>query len=202
VVAIEPDAALAERIPGSLGELSDRAQVVVTSLEEADLPKDRFELAAAATAFHWVEPVTGHRKVHDSLVSGGAWAMWWNVFGDPERDDPFHDATNHLMAPLSRSPSDGNAGRPPFALDVERRTAELTVAGFVDIRHTAILWSLLLNAQEVRKLYGTFSGVNVLAPRDRERLLDAITEIAATQFSDRVERNMISSIYTSRKPDA
>ena len=200
VVAIEPDNALAECIPESLGNARGRVQVIVASLEEADLPSNRFDLAAAATSFHWVEPEIGHRKVHDALVPGGAWAMWWNVFGDPERDDAFHDATDHLMAPLNRSPSNAHEGRLPFALDVDRRTAELATAGFTEIEHTAIRWSLFLNSVQVRALYGTFSSVNVLPADDRERLLDAIAEIALTQFSNRVERNLVSGIYTSRKP--
>ena len=202
LVAVEPDRTLAERLPGYPGDVNERVRVIVDSLEDADLPSAYFDLAVAATSFHWVTPEIGLTKVREALRPGGARAMWWNVFGDPERADAFHDATNHLMEPLPRSPSGGDAGRPPFALDVEQRKIELSDAGFVGVEHTVIRWPLYLDADGVRALYGTFSGINVLRVDDRERTLDAIADIARTEFGDRVERNMITVAYTARRPEA
>jgi len=43
-------------------------------------------------------------KVADLLRPGGWWVMVWNDFGDPDRTDPFHEATKLLLAGPS-SPS-------------------------------------------------------------------------------------------------
>ena len=177
-----------------------QVDIKVTSFEELVLPYDAFDLAVAATSFHWVDPSVGLAKVRNVLRPGGAWAMWWNVFGDPDRDDPFHDATDSLMAPLHQSPSAGESGKPPYSLDPEARIGELSAAGFDRIEHRLMRWSVIYGPDEIRALYGTFSSVNRLPSSEREDLLDALSKIAANQFDGAVERLMLTSMYTSFRP--
>ena len=56
LVAVEPDPALAAYLRSSVG---DGPEILVTTLEEAALPADTFDLAVAASSFHWVEPEAG-----------------------------------------------------------------------------------------------------------------------------------------------
>src|SRR5262245_42930938 len=117
-VALEPD----ERFQPLLRSLSEPTgaslTVVSQSFEEATFPEASFDLALAATSFHWIEPSTGHKRVGKLLKPGGFWAMWWNVFGDPEREDHFHEATKELLLSLTVSPS-GAPETIPFALNTE-----------------------------------------------------------------------------------
>ena len=198
--AIEPDQALADQLRQVVELTETRVDIHVASVEEFTLPDDPFDLAVAATSFHWVDPSVGLAKVRSALRPGGAWAMWWNVFGDPDRDDPFHDATHSLMAPLHRSPSAGESGKPPYSLDTEARIGELSAAGFERIEHRLMRWSVVYGPDEIRALYGTFSAVNRLPGTEREDLLDALAEIAANQFDGAVERHMLTSMYTSLGP--
>jgi hypothetical protein len=46
------------------------------------------------------------------------------------RIDAFQSATDYLFADTASSPSRGEKGRPPFALDRERRLHDLASAGF------------------------------------------------------------------------
>jgi hypothetical protein len=128
----------------------------VTSFEELVLLHDTFDLAVAPTSFHWVDPSVGLAKVRNVLWPVGARAMWWNVFRDPDRDDPFHDATDSLMAPLHRNPSAGESGKPPYSLDTEARIGELSAARFERIEHRLMQWSVVYGPDEIRALYGTF----------------------------------------------
>jgi len=200
LVAIEPDQALADQLRHVVNSTDARVDVHVASFEEFMLPDHTFDLAVAATSFHWVDPSVGLAKVRSVLRPAGAWAMWWNVFGDPDRDDPFHDATHGLMAPLHQSPSAGESGKPPYSLDTETRMGELSAPGFERIDHRLMRWSVVYGPDEIRALYGTFSSVNRLPGTEREDLLDALSEIAKNQFGGAVDRHMVTSMYTSFRP--
>ena len=192
LVGIEPDARLAAHLAATLPDMQVRHE----AFEDTELPDNAFDLGLAATSFHWVDPARGYAQAARLLKPGGWWAMVWNMFGDPDRDDPFHEATVGLLGD-SVSPSAGEASRPAYAQDVERRTADL--AAFEDIAHETRPWTLVLDPAGVRALYGTYSEINAREPVDRERVLDALAEIAGRQFSGRVERNVLTTLWTARR---
>lgn len=194
--AVEPDPRMAKHLQDThdLPEL----QVRVARFEDVDLPKGRFDLGVSATAFHWVDQAAGLAKARELLKPLGWWAMVWNVFGDPARHDAFHEATTGLLAGTGAGPSTGLAGV-PFALDEARRSGDLAAAGFRDIRYDRWDWTLVLTPAQVRGLYGTYSDINAMPSEARERLLDDLVEIAERQFAGRVERNMVTALYTARR---
>jgi SAM-dependent methyltransferase len=200
VVAIEPNGALAEHLAAAAKRAGLEVDVQVTSFEEARLPSESFDLGVAATSLHWVEHSMGLRKARDLLVPGGWWAMWWNVFNDPNRADPFYEATTSVMRTLARGPSAGDRGRPPFALDVETRTRDLTDAGFANTEVETIPWTAYLDTAQIRALYSTFSPIARLATGERERILNELVAIAEGSFGGRVERAFVTALYTSQRP--
>src|SRR6201997_4535840 len=108
--AIEPD----PRLATFLRETSetDSLEIDQASFDEAALPEAAFDLAVAATSFHWLEQRSSLAKVYRSLKPGGWWAMWWNQFGSEEPDD-FQRATDHLFAGTADSPSWSREKRTP-----------------------------------------------------------------------------------------
>jgi len=160
LVVVEPDARLAaylanEVVPATNGRPLEIKQA---AFEDVELAASAFDLGVAATSFHWLEPDVALGKAARALRAGGWWVMWWNVFGDPARTDPFHDATRGLLGSLGVSPSGGRSGGPPFALDVDGRVADLVRAdAFDDIGSEMIPWSLSLDSARLRQLYATFS---------------------------------------------
>jgi SAM-dependent methyltransferase len=197
LVAIEPDARLAKFLRNKLG---GDLQVLNATFEDVRLEQGRFDLGAAATSFHWMEQKGALSKIASALRSGGWWAAWWNVYGDPERADPFHEATKELLRNQPKSPSH-YAGLPhPFALDTSARLADINAVGdFVDAGVEIRKWSITLSAKQVRGLYATFSQFSVLEPGERERLLDGLECIAKEEFAGQVVRNMRTALYTARK---
>lgn len=193
LVAIEPD----ERLAAFLGDtVSDNAlRVIPAAFEEAELQEGGFDLGVSATAFHWLNEDSALAKVAKLLRPGGWWAMLWNVFGDPDRRDPFHEATKDFLdKPLS--PSAGN-GEVPFALEAEARLAALDRANAFDsIEHRTSTWSLVLDADQTVALYATYSNVNIRP--DREDVLGELRRIAKDEFHDCVTRNMVTSLYVAR----
>ena len=197
VIAIEPDVRLADFLEARLP--SSRLEVRRRPFEEAGLAPASFDLGCAFTSFHWLDQEPALEAVAAALKPGGAWAMVWNVYGDPDRADAFHDATLQIMRTPEQSPSAGVSGRPPFALDAEARLADLRAAGFADLEVARRDWTLTLDPPGVRALYATYSEVAGLDLAARAALLEALAEVAEREFGGRVERNMVTIAYTARR---
>lgn len=196
LVAIEPDA----RLIAKLKERTPEITVVNALFEEAVLEAGTFDLGCSATAFHWMDQRAALVKVATLLKPGGWWAMWWNVFGDPERDDPFHEATLPLLSGLSTSASWSPSWKHPATLDTEARFGDLKASGFFDdLGFEHIRWTLVLDSAQVRALYASYSHIAILDDAERKRVLDGLFDIAARDFGGRVERNMVTALYTARR---
>ena len=172
----------------------------MSPFEDAALPAASFDLVTAATSYHWLDPDLALPKIVRILRPRGWLALWWNVFGDPDEPDPFHDATEPILRDLAPSPFEGTTGI-SFGLDVAARIAELARHGFEDIEHEAIRWTLTLDAAATRRLYSTFSNIARLPDARRERILDAVERVADVEFVGHVERRMVTPVYTARSID-
>jgi SAM-dependent methyltransferase len=197
VVAVEPDARLAEFIRE---RVSDQVELVEHTLEDAELGAGGFDLAVAASSFHWVDEAAGLASLRGALRPGGWIAIWWTSFGDETRPDPFMDAVQPLFEDVPHSPSAGLEGRPSFGRDAERRLAALSAAGFEDARSDEFRWSHVWDDTGIRGLYATFSPIIALEPEPRARLLDAVERIAREDFGNRVEKPLVTSLYTAQNP--
>jgi SAM-dependent methyltransferase len=199
LVAIEPDARLAAFLADRLGG-DDGLHVMNAPFEDAALEPAHFDLGTAATAFHWLDQRPALAKVARALRPGGWWAAFWNVFGDPERDDAFHDATQGLLGGLADTPSHHAGQAHPFGIDVEARLGDLEAVGaFEGITYEIRKWTLTLTAAQTRALYASYSQFSVLEPDERTRILDGLAEIAQAKFGGRVERNMCTALYVAQR---
>jgi SAM-dependent methyltransferase len=197
LVAIEPDPRLADFLRERFG---GRIDVRVATLEDADLGTCDYDLAAAASSFHWVEESAGLEKLRGALRPGGWIAIWWTSFGDELRPDPFRLALDPLFADVPVSPSGPAEGRPGYARDAELRLAALAASGFEDASYAEVHWAHMWDTTGIRGLYSTFSPLSALDPERREELLDSVARIAEDDFGGRVERPLVTSLYTARKP--
>lgn len=196
---VEPDV----RFNPILQQVATRHDVPVTIInrpfEAAALTPNSFDLAVSATAFHWIEQRVGLVKVSELLRSGGLWAMWWTIFGDPQRPTPFHEATNHLLKPLAKSQTH-HTQRQHFALDKEARLADLAWTGqFMVPRVEEIRWTATLDTEHVRGLYGTFSPILKQPEAERQRILDGLVEIAEKEFGGVVKRPFLTVVYLCQR---
>jgi SAM-dependent methyltransferase len=198
LVAIEPNPELARYLAGAVG---DRVDIRVTALEDAELPASAFDLATAASSFHWVERAAGLDIVFRTLRPGAWVALWWTGFGDSSRPDPFRDATSELLAHMPRSPLGSHrGGRTPTEGGREAWLGALAEAGFEDAAHERIPWTKTFDAKGIRAVFSTFSPFLYVDERTRTEALDALERIALTEFGDRVEKPIATSLYTARKP--
>jgi SAM-dependent methyltransferase len=195
LVAVEPDPRLAAFLQDRLPDI----EVIDLPFEEAALPEASFDLAASATAFHWLDAVPTLSRIHALLRPRGAVALWWNNFGDAGRADAFHDATKHLFVGHQTSPSGGGTIDMPYGLDVAARLRDLRAGGFAPDDPVIVPSKLTLHPVQVRRLYATYSNITVLPVDERERVLDGLAEVAEREFGGVVTRNMTTSIYTASR---
>ena len=198
VVAIEPDSRLARFLEQAV---DGRVQLRLAPLEEVELVADAFDLAVAASSFHWIDEPVGLAKLYEALRAGGWIALWWTLLGADDRPDPFRDATDPLLRDLPSSPHEGRPGGKRFPLDVSARFEGLRTAGFAEPSHELIRWSFEWDARGIRELFATFSPIARLDEVRRSALLDALEIIAAEQFGGRVEKPIVTSLFTARKPE-
>jgi SAM-dependent methyltransferase len=192
LVLVEPDPGLAAYLPTVVGT---QPTMVRAALEEAELSSAAFDLAVAASSFHWVDAEPGLEAVHHALRPGGWWAMWWTHFGDRSRPDPFRTAIDPIVADLMSSP-----GARGFARDVELGHAALAAAGFESCEHEFVPWSCKWDTAGIRALFASFSPIARLETAKREAILDAIASVASNEFEGRVVRPILTSLYTARSP--
>jgi SAM-dependent methyltransferase len=198
ILALEPDPALAAYLKATLGA---GIEIRVTALEEAELEAAGFDLAVAASSFHWVDEEPGLARLFEALRPEGWIALWWTLFGEPGKPDAFIRATSPLLEDLKTSPTQAaTPGRPPYALDATARIEALRGAGFEDTAHESVRWEARWDTAGIRALYGTFSPIARLAEAHKSEILDGVAYIAEREFGGRVERTLITSIYTARKP--
>jgi hypothetical protein len=194
LVAIEPDERLADFLCETLR--SESLTVIRSTFENVVLPGAGFDLGFSATAFHWLDEESALIKVADLLRPGGWWVMVWNDFGDPDRPDPFHEATALL---LNGSPGPSMDDREiPFAQNKDARLRALKETNSFDgIAYRSSAWSLTLDPDQVIKLYATYSNINIRP--DREAVLAELGRVARDNFQGVVTRNMVTSLYMARR---
>jgi SAM-dependent methyltransferase len=200
VTAVELGGALAGRLRAKLADPA--LTVTVGAFETTELPPASFDLIAAATSFHWV-PDGSVTRCADLLDVDGWLAVWWTVFGDATRPDPFHDALLPVLAELAPEVLDtDDAGRPtihlPHALDTPARIAEIETSGrFGGVREEQIRWTGRHDRTELRALFGSFSPWLALDADRRARALDAVDALARDEFGGVVERPYVTAVFAA-----
>jgi SAM-dependent methyltransferase len=197
VVAVEPDPGLAAHLRGDVtGDL----EVVAATFEDARLPEAGFDLAVAATSFHWVDQARGLAKLGRVVRPGGWVALWWTLFRDPGAADEFTRSVERILGPRTRGSFD-EPGRPPFQLDEEHRCRDLRdLAGLTDVVAEVVTTDLALTTAQVRALYGSMATVLRRPVAERSRLLTAIGDLVDATYGGRVVRRFVTAFYRGRRP--
>ena len=201
VTAVEPGPALA-------AELSRRAagrplDVVVEPFESAELPAAHYDLVVAATSFHWVDPRVGHAKAATHLRNGGWLALWWTVFGDPDRPDPFQKAIAPMFDELAPELNFNVSEVRPYGLDLAARAAEIETTGlFGPVEHHIVPWEGHHTALGIRRLFATYSPFLALPEAKRTAALDALERIARDDFADTVVRPYLTVLFLAPRTSA
>jgi SAM-dependent methyltransferase len=194
VVAVEPGEALA----AILRARCPSAVVVLGEIETADIPGAPFDLAVAATAWHWVDAARALPRVAGLVRPGGWFAVWWNEFGDPAQRTAFRvaldDVYRSYLPAEMRDPTDL-----PASMRIAEMTGRLRREGYFDrVDAEMIRWSYRLTSDRARRLWATFPNVNELPPSDRAGFLDGVGAVV-DRFGGAVDDPYVTAMYLARR---
>ena len=201
VTAIEPGAGMAALARQRLAAFGN-VEVENATFEEWDDRGRRFDVLAAASAWHWVDPSIGWRRAHDVLRPGGWMALLTNVVvrrpGEPEVYAETADLHERF------SPGNPGWGHPP--LEDEVPTTDL---GWLWPRHPAGLFGPAMvrsypavqwfDGDGFADLLRSVSLYRRLDSHVREPLLDAIAERIRARRGDRASRRYLSVLHVARR---
>ena len=185
-----------------VGHLRDRfagqlLTVLHAPFEDVQLAPDAFDLAIAATSFHWVAQPAGWRNLFGALRPGAWVVIWWMLFEDPEALDDFDAASQRILGGSPTTAVDDSAL--PFQMDSEARIGDLERAGFGEVGFRFVRTINTFCAEELRNLYATMAIV-LRRPLDEQILvLDAIERLVLERFGGQVERTFLTAVYRGRK---
>jgi SAM-dependent methyltransferase len=159
VIAVEPDEAmrsvLAARVPV--------ADVRAGAAEALPLADGEVDAVAFAQSWHWVDAQTAAREAARVLVPGGLLAMLWNLPDDRVPWVGQLDEMTGARAGVSRHPEQAPA-----------------LEGFGPARRVDVAWQQTLRPEDLVDLTRTWSSVITLGPAERERMVDAVRDLVAT----------------------
>jgi SAM-dependent methyltransferase len=194
VTAVEPDENMAARLAATVG---GDVEIITETFERARLPRHGFDLAVAATSFHWVDQAVGVPKLGQVIRPGGWAAVWWTIFDDAGREDAFRAALGARIG----TEDPGGQRNARFQLDAGSRRRDLAeLAGLIDVTGNLIRWTADLDTAQLRALYASMIRIRRLPPGDQRRILDQISRLSDDDFGGRVQRPFATALYTGRRP--
>jgi len=197
ITVVDPGEALMRRLAD---RTAGRVEIIVAELERAPLPAASFDVVASATAFHWVEPTAGAAQCARALRPGGWLAVWWTLWGNPDRPDPFHEALLPILEAKAPQLVQPDASHRAYQRDLFARAAIIEAnPAFGPVRVERLDWEGSHDPVALRRLFGTFAGWIVLPDALRTELLDDVEGIARDQFGGAVRRPYETLIFTSHR---
>jgi SAM-dependent methyltransferase len=197
VVAVELGPALAARLRQETA--GQDVTVVEGDFATVAVPGEPFDLAVCATAFHWLDPGVVMPRLAALVRPGGWLAVWWTVFGDPQRWPPWRTALDALYEqylPGERRDPD----QVPAPLQIAARTAELAAGGwFGPVQAEIVRWQHRLTAEAARRLWATFSNVRELPTNRREDFLDGVAQVVNRNPGAVVTDHYVTATYTAQR---
>lgn len=196
VVGIEPNPNMVQYLRE---KFSRDLSVIEASFETAQTDGSHFDLAVAATSFHWVDQQAGLTKLGHLVRPGGSVALWWTLYQDPFALDDFARALEEILGPRAPAAFD-EPGRPFFQLDIEHRLRDLSEWGrFEDVEAQIIKTRRMMSPKQTRALYASTAAVLRRSPLKRAAVLDAIEDLVKSQPGSCVERVFVTALYTGSK---
>jgi len=149
-------------------------EILNTAFEDWEVEPEGFDLALAATAFHWIPYKPAHTRCAKALKHRGSLALLWNFVDIP--DNKFY---NGLRALYRRIAPGMRLSLPP-ELRIERQRKKIVSSGlFGPVTVLRYPWQSEYTADRYIGLLKTMSDHAILAPPVRRDVFRAIRKLIA-----------------------
>lgn len=197
VVAVELGGGLAAQLRRNLAGRD--VTVIEGDFATVGVPGSGFDLAVCATSLHWLDAEVAVRRLAGLVRPGGWLAVWWTVFGDPDRPSPWRVGLDVLYRRWLPGQWRDSA-EVPAPMRVAERSAELETGGWFRLVGVEMIrWGHLLTPQSARGLWETFPNVRELDADRREAFLGGIAEVVAGQTGGVAVDHYVTALYTARR---
>lgn len=197
VTCVELGEHLAEAARRNLG---DAAEVITGAFEDVTLPlpSEPFDLVAAATSWHWVDPAVRCARAADALREGGHIATWGAGHVIPVGGDPFFEEIQEIYDEIGEGLPPGVGLTRPH--EVADDAAELDGSGLFDVAFVRRYdWEIVYDAESYIDLLNTFSGHIAMEPWQRDRLYGEIRRRLALRPDGCLRRHWGGALTIARK---
>jgi len=177
-----------------------KAQVSVGNFEDYPLEENSFDLAISGTAFHWINPDIGYRKVAKVLRPAGTLALFWNkpvqTKVSAEMVQSIQTVYERVVPEMAKSfhglahPDDIPT---PVKVEIDRSLM------FGDVTVFKYRWEAEYSAKAYVELLSTYSDHIALEKGIRTKLLDGIENLIETRFSGSIVKEHLSILYLARR---
>jgi SAM-dependent methyltransferase len=203
VTAVEPGAALAELTRQRLAAFGN-VDVETSKFEDWNDRGRRFDLLAAASSWHWVDPSVGWRRAHDVLQPAGWMALLAHIVVRRPDEPEVYAETADLHERFS--PGNPGWGHPPTEQEVRKADTGWGLGSDPGslFGPTIVRWYPTLqwfDGAGFADLLRSQSLYRTLDPEVREPLLDAVAERIRTRMGDRAPRRYLSVLRIGQAAD-
>ena len=171
-------------------------EVEVGNFETWPVDHAAFDLVIAATAFHWIDPAVGYRKVAEALKPRGALAIINSQHVRVAEDLGFFDAVQQVY---ERETPEIATGEPLLNPDeLPDGSQPIAATGLFQIVGTRrYVWSIAYDAASYIRVLETYSGHRSLTPDARERLFRGITEMIDMQPGGTIRKGYLTTLVVA-----
>lgn len=187
VTGVELGAGLAELSRTNLAGFGNRFEVIVGTFEEAPVDPGTFDLVAAASAFHWLDPHEGLAICHRALRSGGSVAMWSIEQTAADLADDFFVESQSIYVDMGMATALDWQPRPRDFVFNEYAILQASRL-FENVRDFRIDCNIPYTTAEYIALKQTHSNVIELEESRRAEFLERIATLIDTRFDGHIVR--------------
>jgi SAM-dependent methyltransferase len=197
LTCLEPGPALAAIALRNLRGLG--ARVEESSFEDWPPPKEPFDLVAAATSWHWLDPDRRTEIAARALRKGGWLAVWSSSHAQPPDSDPFFDEIQEVYEEIGEGHPKDTSTPGPAPADDEGLRAEMDSPLFELVDVKPFLWETTYECEEYIDLLRTFSGHILMEDWQRDRLFSEIRHRLSQRPDRSVRRPWGATLHIARR---
>jgi SAM-dependent methyltransferase len=196
ITAVELGAQLAAVARRNLAPFPD-AEIVNADFETWTPETAEFDLVAAFTAFHWIDPGRRYDKASSLLRPGGALAVVATDHVLPADGDPFFVEVQEDYVAVTDQAEPSPSPPPDLIPDLG---AELAASGlFRSVGVSRHLWEVTYTADEYVSLLDTYSANRALEPEARRELYERIRMRIARRPGAAVRKTYLATLNVAER---
>jgi SAM-dependent methyltransferase len=198
VTCLEPGGHLAAVARRRLAHFP-QVQVIESAFEDWQPgPGERFDLAFAATAWHWIDPAIGYRLAWQALRPDGHLAIWTADHVLPADGDEFFREIQPAYDEIGEGLPPGTGFPEPGRLPTIR--ASIDGSGLFTVGATSeFIWERNYTAAEYIALLDTFSSHIDMAQWQRDRLYAEVRRQLAARPDGMLRRHWGAVLHVARR---